>query len=162
MTRPERLATYEQVEFLIEQFSLMRTQIERMRFNMARSFEDVLADLDTLTTSAADRISEQNALIAELQAAVVAGDQARVQELAAQAARYADALEPVADRLRAVATDPDDVVPDPSPLPPVEDAPAEEVADEGTPAEDPDVAEEPAAPAPVEDDGAIVPDEQRF
>lgn len=128
-----RAATYDQVESL-------HSLIERMARLMARSFEEVLHDLDDLTTSAADRISAQNAIISQLEEAVAAGDTRLVEALAQQASEHVDAMEQVADRLRDVAVDEEDVVPDTSPLPeipePVTEAPAEAPAtvdETGTP-----------------------------
>jgi hypothetical protein len=122
-----RNATYDQVQYLTN-------LLERgLRF-MARNFNEVIADLDSLTTAAADRITSQNTLITQLQEALANGDQRLAEALAQQAADHVEAMETVAERLRGIAADEDDVVPDTTPLPevpePVTEGPAvDEVTD---------------------------------
>ena len=93
-----KAATYQQVDALRDEVHRLSQQIKGVTRYMARSFDEVLSDLDNLTTMAGDRIAAHLATIAELQAAVDAGDQARVEALAAQAAEHSSALEAVADR----------------------------------------------------------------
>jgi hypothetical protein len=133
--RLPRPATYSQVETLREDISFLHSLVERLARRMARSFDEVRAELDELTTNAANEIDEQNAVIAELRAAIEAEDLEHAAELVAQAQRHADALEPLAARLRPVAVDPEDPMGDGEV--PADEAPSTELpSDNGNGAED--------------------------
>jgi hypothetical protein len=152
-----RNASVDDVNVILFHLRQMNQRFERFTTNMARTFEDVLEDLDTLTTSAADRINAQNALIAQLTDAVAAGDQRTAEALAAQVSEHVAAMEAVADRLRDVAIDANDVVPDTSPLPEVPEAPVD-VPAEDAPAGDTPPAESPDVP--VQEDAGTIEEDQ--
>ncbi len=107
-------------------------RLERM---IMATFAETSADLDTVTTQIADRMSARDALIVELRTAVQNGDTARAQALAAQDASHADVMAASIERLRGLGADQDNPVPDTTPLPeaPPADAGGSEPVADGEP-----------------------------
>jgi ABC-type transporter Mla subunit MlaD len=99
-------------------------RLRRLEARMA-TFEQVVSDLNDVTNNLADRIEESERINAQLREAVAANDTARAQALADQAQAHADVLSQAVDKLRGLGQSTENPVPDPEPVTPAPDVPAD-------------------------------------
>jgi peptidoglycan hydrolase CwlO-like protein len=103
-------------------------RLEREQKRMWGLMASFAEELDGLSNEMASRLDEYERVNAELRAAVANNDTSAAAALAAQSEAHAAAVAEVRNRLRDLGTDPQNPVPDTSPLPeppPAEETPAQ-------------------------------------